>query len=677
MNRSRSRLSPAVTTARVPSPGSTASATSGDDAEVLRHGPVGAGPPVIYIAGSGRSGSTILERVLGEMPGLVNVGELIDLTRRSRDDELCGCGLVFTECPFWIAVGDRAFGGWDNGSVSAIGQLQGRVARQRHMPRLLAMRTADASFRADVDAYGAYHKKLYSAIAAEAGAEYVVDSSKWPVQALALARAGVDVRVIHLVRDARGVAYSLSKKDVTRPHALNEADLMWRNAPTGAAARWVSCQAQTETLRYCGLRVTRMHYEDFVTQPRRTVERALAQLGVQTGPSELPHIDGTRVVLGKSHGLSGNPSRFRDGEFVLHADETWHQQMSRRDRAMVSAIGLPFLLSYGRHPRKHTAAAATLPASSAPAAAQRSQWPEVSVIITTRGRPELVRQTIAAVAAQTYPGDIDCTVVHDQEPPDQELTRLGTARCHVQVMANTQAPGLAGARNTGVKVARSDYIATCDDDDMWHPDKLQIQIARMLDEPDLIAIGSGLRLLLPDDKTLDWPGRADRIGYRLLLRNRVKELHSSTLVMRRDAFTKAGYYDEEIPYGYAEDYDWVLRIAKVGELGLIHQPLADIRRNGTSRYQGAAEKVSAGLEYLLAKHPDFTTSRRGHARLLGQIAFARSALGERGPALRLTMKSLVSWPASPYPYIALLHIVTGVEPQQMMRAARLFRREMA
>jgi glycosyltransferase involved in cell wall biosynthesis len=617
-----------------------------------------------------------LERVLGEMPEAVNVGELIDLARRSRDDERCGCGLAFTECPFWIAVGDRAFGGWDTGSVSVIGQLQGRVARQRHMPRLLAMRTADARFRADVDAYGAYYKKLYSAIAAEAGAEYVVDSSKWPVQALVLARAGVDVRVIHLVRDARGVAYSLSK-DVARPHALNESDLMWRNPPAGAAARWVACEAQAEALRCCGLRVTRMHYEDFVCQPRRTIENALAQLGVPAGPPELAHVNRTRVVLGKSHGLSGNPSRFRDGEFVLHADEAWHHQMPRRDKVLVSAIGLPFLLSYGRHPRKRTPASVMPAASSASVATERSQWPGVSVIITTRGRPELVRQTIASVAAQTYPGDIECTVVHDQEPPDLDLARLGTARCHIRVMANTQAPGLAGARNTGVSAARRDYIATCDDDDMWHPDKLQIQIARLLDEPDLIAIGSGLRLLLPGDKTLDWPGRADRISYRLLLRSRVKELHSSTLVMRRDAFTKAGYYDEEIPYGYAEDYDWVLRIAKVGELGLIQQPLADIRRNGTSKYQGAAEKVSAGLEYLLAKHPDFTTSRRGHARLLGQIAFARSSLGERGLALRLTLKSLALWPASPYPYIALLHIVTGVEPQQLMRTARLFRREMA
>ena len=63
--------------------------------------------------------------------------------------------------------------------------------------------------------------------------------------------------------------------------------------------------------------------------------------------------------------------------------------------------------------------------------------------------------------------------------------------------------------------------------------------------------------------------------------------------------------------------------------------------------------------------------------MLGQIAFARSTLGQRGLALRLTLKSLVRWPVSPYPYIALTHIVTGAEPRHLMRAARLFRREMA
>ena len=632
----------------------------------------------------------MLERVIGEMPGFVNVGELIDLFRHvARHGERCGCGEPFADCPFWTSVGKRAFGGWDTESVAEVRTLLSQVSRQRRMPQLLTMRLAGRDFREHVAAYGARYASLYRIIAAEAGADCVVDASKWPVQALALARAGLDVRVIHLVRDVRGVSYSLGKQEVARPHAVGETDFMWRNAPAGAAARWVTCQGQAELLRSCGLRVTRVHYEDFIREPRHTVKAALSGLGFPVEEAQLSHIGNGRVVLGHTHGLSGNPSRFRYGEIVLRADEAWRDQMRRRDRGVATMVALPFLLRYGRRPGGGPAPANTAPANTASVDTavqagppvvpmpERAEWPLVSVIVPTRGRPELVRETIAAVVAQTYPGDIECIVVHDQEAPDEDLTSLGTARRSIRVVSNTHAPGLAGARNSGLELISGEFVASCDDDDLWHPDKLQRQVDRLLSEPDLITVGSGIRLLLPGDKTLEWPGRAERIGYELLLRSRVKELHSSTLVMRREAFDKVGGYDEELPYGYSEDYDWVLRLARVGGVGLLAPPLADIRRNATSWYQGESEKVAAGLEYLLAKHPDIAKSRRGHARLLGQIAFARSALGQRGLALRLTTKALVRYPASPYPYVALVHTVTRIEPSHMLRAARLFRREMA
>jgi len=304
-------------------------------------------------------------------------------------------------------------------------------------------------------------------------------------------------------------------------------------------------------------------------------------------------------------------------------------------------------------------------------------WPLVSVIITTRGRPELVRESIAAVVAQSYPGDIECIVVHDQEPPDEGLRLLGTAQHSVRVAANRCTPGEAGARNTGLGLAAGDYLATCDDDDVWHPDKLQVQVKRLLDEPDLLVVGSGIRLLLPGNRTPDWPGREERISYQLLLRNRVKELHCSTLVMRREALVKIGLYDEELPYSYALDYDWVLRAAKVGSIGLVAQPLADIRKDGTSWYQSGAHKTAEGLEYLLAKHPDIATSRRGDARILGQIAYARSSLGDRGPALRYALRALSRWPLSPHPYIALVQITTRIHPRHVLRAAQLLHRGQA
>jgi hypothetical protein len=634
-------------------------------------------PTVIFIAGSGRSGSTVFERALGDVPGMVNVGELIDLARRTVPlGERCGCGLPFADCPFWAAVGKRASGGWDGGRMAALEQLRLRVARQRHIPRLLAMPLAGRGFRADVAEYGARYAAIYQAIADRAGAACVIDASKLPAQALALARAGIDLRVVHLVRDARGVAHSLGKQ-VTRPHAVATADQMSRYVPAEAAARWLGIQAEAELLHRCGIPVARVRYEDFVREPRPVIQAALGQLGLPVDEPQLAHIRDGRLVLGRSHGLSGNPSRFSEGDITLRADEAWRDRMPRRDRMVVTAICSPLLLRYHWRLR-----ARTRPGSAPPAAASPPEhtgpWPLVTVIMPTRGRPELVRESIASVVTQDYPGDIECIVVHDQEPPDDDLALLGRPHRAIRVTTNTaHSPGLAGARNTGLDLAGGEFIATCDDDDTWLPAKLRMQVGRLLSEPDLLVVGAGLRLLLPDDKVHEWPARTEQVSYQMLLRNRVKELHSSTLVMRREAFAKAGPYDEKLPNGYAEDYDWVLRAARAGRVGLVAQPLANIRKNATSWYRGVAETSCPGLEYLLAKHPDFTSSRRGHARILGQIAFARSALGQRGPALHYAIRALVRWPASPYPYVAIAHTATGINPRHMLRLARLFRRGMA
>lgn len=305
------------------------------------------------------------------------------------------------------------------------------------------------------------------------------------------------------------------------------------------------------------------------------------------------------------------------------------------------------------------------------------RWPLVTVIMPTRGRPDLARAAISSVVGQTYPGPIECLVVHDQEAPDPALADLGRAEHRVRVLANDRTPGLAGARNTGLGRASGEFIATCDDDDIWHPAKLQAQIGRLLDQPDLLVVGSGMRLMLPDGRIITWPARAERISRQLLVRNRVKELHSSTMAMRRDVFAKAGLYDEEIPNGYAEDYDWILRAARVGRIGAVLTPLADIRKDSGSWWPGNAAVTVAGLEYLLAKHPEIAASPRGHARMLGQIAFSRSLLGERGRALRYAALAIARWPASPHAYLALAHIVTGVDRKHVLRAARLIGRGLA
>lgn len=636
-------------------------------------------PTVIYIAGAGRSGSTLLERTLGAMPRHVNVGELLDLFRRvARADERCGCGELFSRCPFWTEVGAVAFGGWDDAILTEFTELQVAVARQRRMPAVLRQQLQSTPSR-ELARYRALHRSLYAAILQVADADVVVDASKWPSQALALCGEDIDLRVVNVVRDVRGVAYSMGKRDVIRPQSGASGVVeMDRRGVAEAAARWTLTQAETKLVSRFAEHHTSLAYEDLVTHPRESVSRVLTDLGVPFDPEWLAHVGTDAIDLPSSHGLSGNPSRFAHGSVALRHDLAWTTRMPRSQRLTATAIAAPILIT------DHLTKAArgtpmtidkgvTSHQSPRPEDASR-EWPLVSVVVTTRGRPELVRETLAGIVQQDYPGEMEILVVHDQEEPDHTLTKMGAAGRTVEVMLNTaHAPGLAGARNSGLDAARGTFIATSDDDDVWHPGKLRAQVRLLSDEPDLLAVGSGIRLLFPG-RIVEWQGRSPRISQKTLLRNRVKELHSSTLVMRRETFARAGQYAENLPHGYAEDYEFLLRVAQVGAIGVVREPLADIRKDNQSWFLQRAENTSEALTFLLKLHPELKTSRPGHARILGQIAFAQSSLGHRRAAFKLSGQALLRYPVAPHAYLALAQATTGVDPRRALGLARRFGR---
>ncbi|WP_308170203.1 sulfotransferase family protein [Acrocarpospora catenulata] len=293
--------------------------------------------PVIFVGGLGRSGTTLLERLLGELPGVAALGEVVHLWQRGvRADEPCGCRLPFSQCPFWHRVGDRAFGGWRPGKADRLLELRDQVDRTRRVP---VFALGLISREALLTEYVAAYHRLYAAAAEIGGGQVVVDSSKHASLAYCLA-AIIDLRVVHVVRDPRAVAASWRRK-VARPE---DGHPMTRWSPARTAVHWLVQNLAFELLRGRGVPVLRVHYEDLVAEPAETLRGLADRLGLQCAPDTLDFITGREARLGVAHTVSGNPMRFTVGRVRFRRTTPG---LPRHHRWAVTLITLPFLLRYG------------------------------------------------------------------------------------------------------------------------------------------------------------------------------------------------------------------------------------------------------------------------------------------------------------------------------------------
>ncbi len=305
---------------------------------------------VIYVGGMTRSGSTLIDRLLGELPGVCSIGELMNTWARGMvRGDLCGCGQPFRQCEFWREVLAVAFGEFDKADAQRVEQLRAAVDRTRFIPMLLAP-SLNADFRRTLDEYISYCTRLYRAVQMVSGCAAVADSSKNASFAFCLrSSSDLDLRVVHIVRDSRAVAHSWTRR--VRWGERTAPSNTWTTRPARAASRWSYQNGAFQLLAAAGMPTLRIRYEDLVAAPKETVNEVARFAGLDTGSDQLDFIGtderGWWADLGVSHTGSGNPMRFRTGRIRIHDDGEWRAAMPARDRRIVTAITAPLLKHYG------------------------------------------------------------------------------------------------------------------------------------------------------------------------------------------------------------------------------------------------------------------------------------------------------------------------------------------
>lgn len=292
-------------------------------------------PGILYIAGYGRSGSTLLDSLLNDHPSIFGAGEMMWLFQQAAENGNCSCGQLLNDCSFWRDVMRRV--------ANRVGHHDwaGAARLTLKMERLRTISALDPHY---TDLWSA----AFDAVREVSGKSWVVDSSKntrldYYRLPLLARHMGCPVKIIHLVRDPRAVMWSAARGS-NRQLEKGGCSQGHRRRMMGGLMSWVFSNATVEALcrRHPEWPVLRVRYEDLVSSPGET----LGRIGrfIDQDMQEIVRRIHHRDSFSAGHGIAGNRMR-RSGEIILRLDREWESKLPHLAHAS-SLFAWPLLRRY-------------------------------------------------------------------------------------------------------------------------------------------------------------------------------------------------------------------------------------------------------------------------------------------------------------------------------------------
>jgi glycosyltransferase involved in cell wall biosynthesis len=260
--------------------------------------------------------------------------------------------------------------------------------------------------------------------------------------------------------------------------------------------------------------------------------------------------------------------------------------------------------------------------------------PSISVVIPTHNRRHLLPRTLASVLGQVGV-DMEVIVVDEASCDGTEAYLHGLGDDRVRVVRHELARGTARARNAGIELAGADYVAFCDDDDFWAPDKLAMQLDALHRHPEArwsvvgtVIVNERLRII---GHRLAPAG--PEVARTLLARNVVPS--PSGVMVATDLVREVGGFDPALPI--MPDWDLWIRLALQSPLASCNRPLLAYLTHGQSQTGGGGATFDAEIEYLRDKFADDRRRLGVELQVTGAlhwVAEGHARAGQRWPAVR-------------------------------------------
>lgn len=296
---------------------------------------------IIYILGFARSGSTVLNIILGNIQQVFAAGEINAFVRSGWvADEYCSCGNRVSNCEFWPDVKksmDRSL----TKNPSSIADL----TKELENWRILLNKSQLYKNKSKIEKHNNFYTDLYRSIFKTSKARWIIDASKDPIRLnYLLKRKEYNYYAVHIIRDPRGVCWSKMKplkkdlengvqKDLKSVHYLSTIKSLYMNTLLVALVKRKIPKKQ----------FIKIKYEDLISQPERFVWEIQRVTGLDCNSliEQLESASG----LSQSHNVAGNRLRMRK-KIKLRFDNSWCYEMNFFQRLAVTILTLPLLVHY-------------------------------------------------------------------------------------------------------------------------------------------------------------------------------------------------------------------------------------------------------------------------------------------------------------------------------------------